>query len=99
MPNYQACGVYIVTNIYHTVLYVGMSTQLPRRIWTHKQKLIESFTKRYNVTKLVYFESAPDKWSALTREKQIKKYSRFKKIQLILSINPNWDDLSECIGL
>ncbi len=95
----RVCGIYIITNSFHTVFYVGMSTQLSRRIWTHKQKIIEGFAKRYNVTKLVYFESAPDKWSTLTREKQIKKYSRFKKIQLILSINPNWDDLCDCIGL
>lgn len=78
MYDLSGCGVYIMTNTFHTVFYAGMSTRLQNRIWTHKQKLADtSFTYRYNVTKLVYFENAPDKWSALTREKQIKKYSRF----------------------
>lgn len=100
MYDQSGCGVYIMTNTFHMVFYVAMSTRLQNRIWTHKQKLADTiFTYRYNVTKLVYFENASDKWSALAREKQIKKYSRFKKTQLILSINPNWDDLCECIGL
>jgi putative endonuclease len=99
MRDEQSCGVYILTNTFHTVFYVGMSTNLPGRILSHKQKLVDGFASKYNCIKFVYFENALDKWSALEREKQIKKYSRFKKIQLILSLNPDWNDLSPSISL
>ncbi len=97
--NDGTCGIYILTNPVNSVLYVGMSTDIAGRIWTHKEKIVDGFAKKYNCTKLVYYEAAPDKLSALEREKQIKKYSRFKKEQLVISTNPSWNDLSNEMGL
>ncbi len=97
--NYDACGVYILASPGNGVLYVGMSVDLLGRIWTHKEKLLDGFAKRYNCTKLVYYESAPDKDAALEREKQIKKWSRFKKLRLIQSMNHEFEDLSDQLGL
>jgi putative endonuclease len=85
--------VYIMTNNSGT-LYVGMTNDLHRRIWQHKQKLIEGFTKRYNITRLVYYEETNDVRQAIAREKQIKGWLRRKKIALITSANPDWRDLS-----
>jgi putative endonuclease len=75
-------------------IYVGVTNNLERRVYEHKHKLISGFTKRYNVQKLVYFETSDDIGAAITREKEIKKWRREKKIKLIKSINPNWTDLS-----
>ena len=86
--------IYIMTNPNNTVLYTGVTNNLPRRVYEHKEKIIEGFTKKYNVTKLVYFEEFPDIYSAIKREKQIKAGSRQKKIDLINSINPEWKDLA-----
>jgi len=85
--------VYILSNKSNSVLYVGISGNLKNRVWQHKQKLVDGFTKKYNVTKLVYFESSTDVMSAIAREKQIKKWRREKKIRLIESMNPGWKDL------
>jgi len=85
--------VYILSNKSNSVLYVGISGNLKNRVWQHKQKLVDGFTKKYNVTKLVYFESSTDVMSAIAREKQIKKWRREKKIKLIESMNPGWKDL------
>ncbi|MFA6455774.1 MAG: GIY-YIG nuclease family protein [Bacteroidota bacterium] len=85
--------VYIVTNVKNTVLYIGITHSLPRRIKEHKEKLIPGFTQRYNVNKLVYFEHHIDIRDAIAREKQLKGGSRKKKIQLIESLNPTWKDL------
>jgi putative endonuclease len=90
MKNY--C-IYILTNKNNTVLYVGVTNNLTRRIWEHKSKLIEGFTKKYNVDKLVYFESFDNPKDAIKREKQLKAGSRKKKIELINKINPEWKDL------
>lgn len=90
MKNY--C-IYILTNKNNSVLYVGVTNNLTRRIWEHKSKLIEGFTKKYNVDKLVYFESFDSPESAIKREKQLKSGSRKKKIELINSLNPEWKDL------
>ncbi len=76
-------------------LYVGVTNDLGRRVWQHKQKLIEGFTKRYNITRLVYYEETPDVKAAIAREKQIKGWTRKKKITLIESLNPGWKDLSQ----
>jgi putative endonuclease len=76
------------------VLYIGMTNNLARRVHEHQNKLLPGFTARYNVTRLVYFDSTSDVRAAIEREKQIKKWSRSKKIELIESMNPNWDDLS-----
>ncbi len=79
--------VYILTNKNNTVLYVGVTNNLVRRVWEHKSKLIGGFTKKYNVTKLVYFEKYNDPTSAIVREKQLKAGSRKKKLELINALN------------
>jgi len=91
MPN-QYC-IYILTNQNNTVLYTGVTNNLARRVHEHKQGEGGKFSKRYNVTKLVYFEAGDSIKHAIEREKQIKASSRQKKIDLINSRNPNWDDL------
>jgi len=87
--------VYIMTNKYNTVLYTGVTNDLVRRVYEHKEKLVEGFTKRYNVDKLVYFECTDDVNAAIAREKQIKGGSRRKKVDLINGLNPEWKDLYE----
>jgi putative endonuclease len=86
--------VYIMTNRSKT-LYTGVTNDLTRRVYEHKNKMIDGFTEKYNITKLVYFEETNDILSAITREKQIKGWLRSKKIALIGSVNPKWEDLSE----
>ena len=86
--------VYILTNKSRT-LYTGVTDNLERRVYEHKSKLIKGFTKRYNITKLVYYEMTNDVQSAIEREKQIKGWLRRKKIALIEAVNPEWTDLSE----
>ena len=85
--------VYILTNRHNTVLYTGSTTSLRKRIYHHKNKLISGFSKKYNLDKLVYFESSEDKSLALKRESQIKKGSRKAKLALIERSNPQWLDL------
>ncbi|MGM3308217.1 GIY-YIG nuclease family protein [Anabaena sp. WFMT] len=85
--------VYIMSNKSKT-LYTGVTNDLQRRIYEHKQKLLPGFTQKYNITKLVYYEETSDIKVAIEREKQIKGWLRAKKILLIESINPNWQDLS-----
>jgi putative endonuclease len=88
--------VYIMTNRHHTVLYVGVTNNLIRRVDEHKQKRNpKSFTARYNVDKLVYFEGFHEIGEAIAREKQIKAGSRQKKVDLIESINKEWNDLAD----
>lgn len=86
--------VYIMTNKSKT-LYTGVTNNLERRVYEHKHKLIPGFTSKYKIDKLVYFEETTDINSAIKREKQIKGWLRKKKIELIESINPEWNDLSE----
>ena len=76
-------------------IYVGVTNNLERRLYEHKQKLVDGFTKLYNIDRLVFFESTNDVRSALEREKEIKRWRREKKIALIETMNPAWDDLSE----
>ena len=85
--------VYILTNKYNTVLYTGVTNDLHRRVLEHRSGEGSKFTRRYNITKLVYFETTDDIQSAIAREKQIKAGSRQKKIDLIDSLNPEWKDL------
>ena len=85
--------VYILTNSSRT-LYIGVTNDLVRRVYQHRQKLVEGFTKRYNVSWLVYFEQTQDVREAIFREKQIKAWRREKKVELIESFNPQWKDLS-----
>ena len=90
--------VYIMTNKNNTVLYTGVTNNLKRRVYEHyehKEKLIEGFTKKYNINKLVYYEVFKDIYNAISREKQIKGGSRQKKIDLINSISKEWKDLYE----
>jgi putative endonuclease len=89
--------VYIMTNQYNTVLYTGITNDLKRRIYEHKEKMVAGFTNKYNITKLVYYEVFDDPENAISREKQIKAGSRQKKIQLITSMNKEWRDLYERI--
>jgi putative endonuclease len=88
----QYC-VYILTNQNNTVLYTGVTNNLPRRTYEHKTKLVDGFTKRYNINKLVYYEVFDRIENAILREKQIKGGSRAKKVALIKSMNPQWSDL------
>lgn len=76
------------------MLYTGVTNNLERRLYEHKQHLIPGYTNRYNITRLVYYESTLDVRSAIEREKQIKGWLRSKKIALIESLNPTWNDLS-----
>ncbi len=85
--------VYIMTNKLNSVLYTGVTSDLEKRAYEHKSKLVEGFTKKYNVDKLVYYEVFDDINNAIVREKQIKAGTRKKKIDLISSINPAWKDL------
>ena len=85
--------VYIMTNKYNKVLYTGVTNDLKKRTWQHREKLVEGFTKRYNVTKLVYYEVLDNVRAAIAREKQLKGGSRQKKIDLINSMNSGWRDL------
>ena len=76
-------------------MYVGMTNNLQRRIYEHKEKSVKGFTEKYNVNKLVYFEQTSDVEAALNREKEIKKWRRGKKNSLVENVNPEWKDLSE----
>jgi len=87
--------VYILTNKYNTVLYTGVTSNLEKRVFEHKNKLVQGFTTKYNINKLVNFEETQDVMSAIEREKQIKGWLRKKKINLIEKENPNWQDLSQ----
>jgi putative endonuclease len=86
--------VYLLTNWNNKVMYVGVTNNLGRRIYEHKNKMIKGFTEKYNVKKLVYFEETQDINTAIDREKEIKKWRRDKKNRLVNLMNPNWDDLS-----
>jgi putative endonuclease len=94
MPQEKHFYVYLLTNWNNKVIYVGVTNDLQRRLYEHKHKLVKGFTEKYNVDKLVYFEQTDDVISALAREKEIKKWRREKKNGLVLSMNPEWKDLS-----
>ena len=92
----KQCHVYIMTNQRNTTLYTGITSALLGRNWQHKNKVFpNSFTKRYNINKLVYFETYDNPNDAIRREKQIKGWTRKKKIELIEKENPKWEDLSK----
>jgi len=88
-------SVYILTNRHHTVLYTGVTSNLKKRVYQHREKQAPGFTKRYNIHKLVFYELTEDIQAAIGREKQIKAGSRQKKIELVNSMNPEWRDLYE----
>ncbi|PIR27195.1 hypothetical protein COV40_02200 [Candidatus Berkelbacteria bacterium CG11_big_fil_rev_8_21_14_0_20_42_15] len=85
--------VYLMTNYANSVIYIGVTDNLIRRIYEHKNKLVKGFTSKYNVNKLVYFEECPSVLSAISKEKQLKAGSRQKKIDLIIKGNPKFKDL------
>jgi len=87
--------VYFLTNKTNKVLYIGMTNNLKRRIYEHKNKLLEGFSEKYNLQKLVYYEITNNVNSAIKREKQLKNWHREWKINLINQFNPEWRDLSE----
>jgi putative endonuclease len=89
--------VYILTNKRHTVLYTGVTSDLKKRVYQHRMKLVPGFTSRYNVNKLLYYEIFDDAYTAISREKQIKAGSRAKKFDLINGMNPQWVDLYETL--
>ena len=86
-------AVYILASKQNGTLYIGVTSELAKRAWTHKNNVIEGFTKRYGVHRLVYYEMHPDMTSAIVREKQLKKWNRAWKLELIESNNPEWNDL------
>ena len=85
--------VYIMTNKINAVLYTGVTGDLKGRVYQHRNKLVDGFTKKYNLRKLVYYQVFGDPEKAILREKQIKGGSRRKKIELVQENNPNWEDL------
>ena len=90
----KTCAVYIMTNYENTTLYIGVTSNLQRRVWEHKNKVVKGFTEKYNINKLVYYEITDSIKSAIIREKQLKNWHRDWKINLIKEINPEFKDLS-----
>ena len=90
--------VYILASKRNGTLYAGMTSNLIKRVWQHKNKLIPGFTEKYSVTDLVYYEIHEDPVEAITREKQIKKWNRSWKMKLIEAENPGWCDLFESLS-
>ena len=86
--------IYIMSNYANTVIYIGVTNDLERRVYEHKNHLLPGFTHRYNIEKLVYFETTSDINVAISREKQLKKWSRQKKNALIERLNPEWKELT-----
>ena len=91
--------MYILASKRNGTLYIGITSNPVQRIWQHKNKMVEGFTKKYNVNKLVYYEVHLNAESAIVREKQMKKWQRAWKIQLIEEKNPDWKDLYDDIKL
>ena len=89
--------VYILTNHSNSSLYIGVTNNLARRVYEHKNNFVDSFTNKYKIHKLVYFEQYQDVTLAIQREKQLKGWTRNKKDELINKSNPRWDDLYEII--
>ena len=85
--------VYILANKNNSTIYIGVTNDLVRRIYEHKNNVVKGFTQKYNVHKLVYFEQTENIENAIIREKQLKNYSRERKEELINNVNPNWEDL------
>ena len=94
MPFDKLYHVYILSNKANTVVYIGVTGDLMRRLWEHRNDVADGFTKRYHVHKLVYYESTTDAQAAIDREKQLIKWRRAKKNELIESVNPAWKDLA-----
>ncbi len=89
--------VYILASKIGGTLYIGVTNDLIRRVWEHREKFVEGFTQKYGVHRLVYFEQFDDVENAIAREKRLKKWNRDWKVRLIEEKNPNWDDLFETL--
>lgn len=85
--------VYILTNNSGT-LYIGITSDLVKRVWQHKNKVVKGFTEKYNISKLLYYEKYEDPENAILREKQLKKWNRHKKLQIIRAANPKFEELN-----
>jgi putative endonuclease len=90
-----ATRVYILASKRNGTLYTGVTSDLPRRVWEHKNHLVDGFTKKYDVNRLVYFEAHANPTTAIEREKRLKKWHRKWKLDLIEKSNPDWTDLSD----
>ena len=90
----KTCAVYIMTNYSQSSLYIGVTRNLQKRVWEHKNKVVAGFTKKYNINKLVYYELTDSIETAINREKQLKRWHRDWKINLIKEMNPEFRDLS-----
>jgi putative endonuclease len=86
-------AIYIITNKKYGTLYIGVTSNLVKRVYEHKNKLVDGFSKKYNLSKLVYYELFENMESAIIREKRLKKWNREWKLELIDNFNPNWEDL------
>ena len=92
-------AIYILASHRNGTLYIGVTTDLTKRTWEHKNKIFDGFTKKYSVHRLVYFEFYEDLLVAFAREKAMKQWNRLWKIKLIESVNPNWNDLYDSLLL
>jgi len=90
--------VYIMASGRNGTIYIGSTTSLLKRVWEHRNDVVEGFTKKYEIFKLVYFEQFDDVENAIKREKRLKKWNRAWKIRLVEELNPNWDDLYPSIA-
>ena len=90
----KTCAVYIMTNYSQSSLYIGVTSNLQKRVWEHKNKVVVGFTEKYNINKLVYYELTDSIETAINREKQLKRWHRDWKINLIKEVNPDFRDLS-----
>lgn len=90
---WKSAYIYILTNKNNNVLYIGVTSDLTKRIWEHKNKVIDGFTKKYNLDKLVYYEAGESITDAIKREKQLKNWHRDWKLNLIKTVNPEFKDL------
>lgn len=95
----QEYYVYILTNKTNKVLYIGVTNNLAKRLFEHQSKFVDGFAEKYNLNKLVYYEQTTDVYSAISREKQLKRWNRKKKDELIKSLNPKWIDLGLELGI
>ena len=96
---YEQIAVYILASIKNGTLYIGVTSYLLKRIYEHRTHAVDGFTKKYGVTKLVYYEMHETMESAIHRESRLKKYTRIQKLKLIERTNPNWDDLWDSIAV
>lgn len=90
--------VYILTKARNSTFYVGITSDLPKRIWEHKNEAADGFTKKYGIKTLVYYELFDDAENAIKREKRLKKWPRAWKMKIIEQMNPNWNDLYETLN-